>query len=204
MSALRKDRPLWPMKWIALAILLVIVPYTFLTLYYRKPGPAYRPYQDAQDRANVVRLLSAGYQRITLAAQRPADPVRGAVAAPTSTALGGLPASLVSTLVQKPLLPADILAVTAAPSVSAQQPYAIQFTCTLPDNKQQLAGAELYVKDAEIVITPDFELLTGGLLARSRDSVILLTLPAGSLKAGTYRVTLAGQHSSRAWTLQVH
>ena len=71
------------MKWIVLTIALVIVPYTFLTLHYRKPGPAYRPYQDAQERANVVRLLSAGYQRITLPAQRPADPARGTATAPT-------------------------------------------------------------------------------------------------------------------------
>lgn len=204
MSALRKDRRPWPMKWIVLTIIVVLVPYTFLTLYYRKPGPAYRPYQDAQERANVVRLLSAGYQRITVAAQRPADSPRAATAAPTTAVLGGLPSELVATLVQKPLLPPEIHAVTAAPSVSALQPYAIQFTCTLPDNKQQLAGAELYVKDAEIVITPDFELLTGGLLARSRESVILLTVPAGALKPGTYRVTLAGQHSSRAWSVQVH
>lgn len=204
MSALRKDRRPWPMKWIVLTIIVVLVPYTFLTLYYRKPGPAYRPYQDAQERANVVRLLSAGYQRITVAAQRPADSPWAAAAAPTTAVLGGLPSELVATLVQKPLLPPEIHAVTAAPSVSALQPYAIQFTCTLPDNKQQLAGAELYVKDAEIVITPDFELLTGGLLARSRESVILLTVPAGALKPGTYRVTLAGQHSSRAWSVQVH
>jgi len=204
MSALRTDRRPWPMKWIVLSIIVVLVPYTFLTLSYRKPGPAYRPYQDAQERANVVRLLSAGYQRITVAAQRPADSPRAATAAPTTAVLGGLPSELVATLVQKPLLPPEIHAVTAAPSVSALQPYAIQFTCTLPDNKQQLAGAELYVKDAEIVITPDFELLTGGLLARSRESDILLTVPAGALKPGTYRVTLAGQHSSRAWSVQVH
>ena len=192
------------MKWIVLTIALVLVPYTFLTLHYRKPGPAYRPYQDAQERANVVRLLSAGYQRITLAALRPADPVRGTATAPTMAALGGLPSALVATLVQQPLLPAEILAVTAAPAVSALLPYPIQFTCTLPDNKQQLAGAALYIKDAEIIITPDFELLAGELLARSRESIILLTVPAGALKAGSYRITLAGQRSSRTWALQVH
>ncbi len=192
------------MKWIVLTIALVIVPYTFLTLHYRKPGPAHRPYQDAQERANVVRLLSAGYQRITLAAQRPADPVRGTATATTTAALGGLPSALVATLVQKPLLPAEILAVTAAPSVSALLPYPIQFTCTLPDHKQQLAGAALYIKDAEIIITPDFEQLAGELLARSRECIILLTVPTGALKAGSYRITLAGQRSSRTWTLQVH
>jgi hypothetical protein len=204
MSDALKDRKPWPMKWVIVTIIAVLVPFTYLNLRYRKSGPAYRPYQDAQERANVVRLLSAGYKRITLAAQRPADPVRGANSAATKAGLGGLPTELVSTLVQQPLLPAEILSVTAAPSVAAAQPYAIQFTCTLPDNKQQLGGAALYVKDDQIVITPDFEFLTGGLLARSRESAILLTVPGNSLKPGTYHVTLAGQRSSRTWSMQVH
>lgn len=204
MSDPRNARRPWPMKWIVLAILVVIVPYTYLTLHYRKPGPAYRPYQDAQERANVVRLLSAGYKRITVAAQRPADPVHGFLSAATAAAPGGLPAELVSTLVEKPLLPGDIVAVTAAPSIGVNDPYTIQFTCTMPDHKEQLAGAQLYVKDADIVITPDFEMLAGGLLARSRESVILLTVPGGSLRAGAYTVRLTGQHSSRTWHLQVH
>jgi hypothetical protein len=204
MSDALKERKPWPMKWVIVTILVVLVPFTYLNLRYRKPGPAYRPYQDAQDRANVVRLLSAGYRRITLAAQRPADTVRGPTPAPTLPATGGLPEELVKTLVQRPLLPAEIRSVTAAGSLKADQPYAIQFTCMLPDNKQQLAGAELYLRDSEIVITPDFELLTGGLLARTRESVILLTVPPGSIKPGQYRVTLTGQNSSRAWMLQVH
>lgn len=198
-----KERKPWPMKWIVLAIIVVIVPYTFLTLRYRKPGPAFRPYQDMQDRANVMRLLAAGYQRITLAAQRPADPVRAAAAATVAPAAGGLPSGLRSTLVQAPLLPTEILGVSAAPTASAKSDYPIQFTCTLPDNKQQLAGAELYVRGEEIVITPDFERLRGGLQSRSRENVILLTVPGGSLKPGRYHVTVVGQQGSRAWTLQV-
>ena len=111
MSAAPKDRQPWPMKWIALAILLVIVPYTFLTLHYRKQGPAFRPYEDMKNRAGVIRLLSAGFQRIPLAAQRPADPT-GATAAATFMAPGGLPAELAATLVEPPLLPAEILTVS--------------------------------------------------------------------------------------------
>ena len=141
MSDALKERKPWPMKWVIVTILVVLVPFTYLNLRYRKPGPAYRPYQDAQDRANVVRLLSAGYRRITLAAQRPADTVRGPTPAPTLPATGGLPDDLVRTLVQRPLLPAEIRSVTAAGSLKTDQPYAIQFTCTLPDNNQQLAGA---------------------------------------------------------------
>lgn len=204
MSAQPKDRQPWPLKWIAVAILVVIVPYTYLTLHYRRPGPAFQPYADMKDRANVIRLLGAGYQRITLNAQRPADPLPAASVAPTTSAPGGVPADLLRTLVQQPLLPTDILRVSAAPAASAILPYPIQFTCTLPDHKEQLAGAELYVKGGEIFITPDFERLTGGLLTRTRENIILLTIPAGALKPGSYHVTLAGQNASRAWTLQVH
>jgi hypothetical protein len=38
----------------------------------------------------------------------------------------------------------------------------------LPDNKHQLAGAALYLRQAEIFITPEFEKISGGLLSRTR------------------------------------
>lgn len=190
------------MKWIALAILLVIVPYTFLTLHYRKKGPAFQPYEDMKNRAGVIRLLAAGYQRIPLAAQRPADPT-GATAAATNLVPGGLPAELASTLVEPPVLPAEILAVSAAADIAAAQAYQIRFSCTLPDEQRQLAGADLYLKDTQIVITPTFEQLSGQLRARTRENVVLITVPAGALKPGRYQVTLAAQRVARGWNLHV-
>jgi hypothetical protein len=191
------------MKWVVVAIIAVIVPYTYLTLRYRKPGKAFEPYHDMQDRANTLRLLSAGFQRVSLTATRPSDPIHGATVT-TTTAPGGVPDALRATLVITPLLPAEILSVSAAPSTPANAPYAIPFTCTVPDNKEQLGGAELYLKGDEIWITPSFERLTGGLIARSRENTILLTVPAATLKPGRYHVTLVGQTASREWTLQVH
>jgi hypothetical protein len=82
--------------------------------------------------------------------------------------------------------------------------YPIGVKCSLPDNKQQLAGAELYVHGDELIVTPNFERLSGGLLARNRERLIRLTVPAGALKPGNYHVTLVGTRSSRSWTLQVH
>ena len=203
MPAAPKQRQPWPMKWIVVVIIAVLVPYTYLTLHYRRPEKAFEPYADMKDRANTMRLLSAGFQRVAVAASRPADPLRTA-AASTLPAPGGVPAALRSTLVEQPLLPAEILTVSAAPTASAGAPYLIQLTCTLPDNKEQLGGAELYVHNDEIWITPNFEKLTGGLLARSRENLVLLTVPAGTLKPGRYQLTLLGQSSSRAWTVQVH
>jgi hypothetical protein len=125
-------------------------------------------------------------------------------AAAVSSAPAGLPAALRDTLIDQPKLPAEIVSVTAAPAVNSLFAYAIGFRCTLPDNKQQLAGAELYVRDGEIVVTPDYDHLAGGLLSRTRENVIRLTVPAGALKPGQYHITLVGARASKAWTLQVH
>lgn len=192
------------MKWIVLAILLIIVPYTFLTLRYRKPARAFEPYSDLKDRANTSRLIAAGFQRVTLTAQRPADPVAAVIAAPVSPAAGGLPAALRSSLLDQPRLPAEILTVAAAPNTTVAQPYSIQFSCSLPDDQQQLGGAQLYLREGEIYLVPNFERLVGELLTRSRKNNVQLTVPAGALKPGTYHATILGQSASKAWTVQVH
>jgi hypothetical protein len=198
----RKDRKPWPMKWIVLAIVLFVPPYTWLTLHYRRPGPAYRPYQDMRDRADVARLLKAGYQRVSIEARRPADPPQAADLA-TSPAPGGLPGELRGTLVESPLLPLSILSVSAAPVAVAGIDYQVELTYTLPDNKRQLSGAHLYERRGEIVIVADFERIGGELLSRTREGTARLTIPPGALKPGTYKVTLVGESASRSWTLRV-
>jgi hypothetical protein len=192
------------MKWIVLAIVVVIVPYTYLTLHYRRPGKAFQPYADLKDRVNTRRLLSSGFQRITLVAQRPADPSRSLLNAPIVPSAGGLPESLRSSLVDEPKLPAEILTVSAAANATTGAPYVVQFSCSLLDNRQQLAGASLYVRNDEIFLVPAFERLGGDLTARSRENVVLLTVPPGALKTGGYRATILGERTSKTWTVQVH
>ncbi len=192
------------MKWVVLAIIVVIVPYTYLTLHFRKPGPAFRPYEDTKNRATTARLLSTGYQRIMLGTQRPADPVRSGASTDVTAAPGGLPAALTGALIDQPVLPVSIDSVTATGSANSDQAYSIQFTCTLADNKAQPTGGQLYRRDGELILVPAFEKLDGGLLARTRDTTLLLTVPAGALKPGRYAVTLVGGRTSRQWTLQVH
>ena len=191
------------MKWIVVAIVLIIVPYTFLTLHYRKPGPAFQPYEDIKNRANVTRLLDAGYRRISIAAQRPADGLRPRDGAAIAAAAGGLPPELRATLVETPQLPAEIISVTAAPNANTLQSYSIQFTCTLRDDRQQLAGAELFVRGETVVITPTFEPVPGTLQARALQSDVLLTVPPGALKPGSYTMTLVGERVSRTWPVDV-
>lgn len=201
--SMSRQRQPWPLKWVALVVLLIIGPYTFLRWHYRKPNPAFQPYHDIKDQANTLRLLSAGFQRISLTAERPADPLRLTNVAVTKTAPGGLPATLGGTLVDVPLLPTQISSVTAAPSTSTMFAYPFEFTCAFADNKQQLSGAYLYVRDGEIFVVPNFERLTGDLLARNRESSVRLTVPAGALKPGQYELTLVGERGSQAWSLVV-
>ena len=202
MTAARKDRKPWPMKWIVLAILIFIPIYTYLTLHYRRPGPEFRPYQDMRDRADVIRLLKAGYHRVSIDASRPAE-ARQSSAGGTMPAPGDSPRSSSKTLVESPLLPMEIDSVSASPTAVSGIDYPIALTYTLPDNKRQLSGAHLYEHEGEIVIVADFERLDGGLMSRTREGTALLEVPPGSLRPGTYRVVLVGERASKQWTLNV-
>ena len=188
------------MKWIVLAIVLFLVPYTFITLHFRKPGPGYLPYQDSKQRATLAKV---GYQRITLSVDRPADPRPIAAQAPVLPVAGGLPADLAATLLTPPLLPDVIGAVAAAPTADGGT-YRVTFSCTRRDSHEDLATAALYLKGTEIVIVTDCEHLPGNLLTRSRAEVIALNFSSGSLPVGTYRMTLAGASAGKSWTVQVH
>ncbi len=197
------------MKWIALAILLFIATYTFITLQFRKSGPAYQPYKDTKDRATVQRLKDAGYTRITASVASPADPQRAAASLPkplatTQAFFGGLPAELKETLIDKPTLPEIFSNVAAPATATVLLPYVFQFTCTLPDKKTTFSDAQVYIKDNELAIVASFENLDGALLSRSRESTVRVTIPGGTLEPGEYRVTLIGAQGSCRWTLQVH
>ena len=203
MSAAQKERKPWPMMWIVVAILVFIPLYTYLTLHFRRPGPSFNPYRDMRDRADVIRLLKAGYRRVSIDASRLVDDDAPRAASDGAPAPGGLPDELRRTLVESPLLPLEINAVSAAPTAVSGIGYSIGITYTIPDNKRQLSGAHLYEREGELVIVADFERLAGGLLSRTRDGAALLEVPPGSLKPGTYTVTLVGERASRRWTLRV-
>lgn len=203
MSDALKNRPPWPLKWIVLAIVVVIVPYTFITLRYRKAGPAFEPYEDLKARANASRLLHAGYRRIPIVSTRPADGIRAAGGASPTSSAGGLPAELRTTLVEPPQLPSEIASIIAAPTAIATEPYAIQATCTLPNDRYQLSGADIFVRGETVVIAPTFDHLSGEMSVRSRQSIVLLTIPAETLKPGKYVLTLAAERASHTWPLEV-
>lgn len=201
------NRKPWSMKWVVMAILLMIVPYTILTVKYRKTGPAYQPYEDSKQRANVMRLLDAGYQRLNVNAERPADPQNIVRAMNTlidaTPAPAGVTEGLTVTLVEIPQLPESFGAVSASNETASLLPYPILFTCALGDQKHQLGGAQVYLRGYQIVIVPQFEPLDGDLTARTKESTVLVTIPGGALKPGTYNAHLAGSTQSRQWTFNV-
>jgi hypothetical protein len=196
------------MKWIALSILIFIVVYTFLTLKFRRSGHGTEPYHDAKERVTTSRLLSAGYHRITATAARLSDAQRPPAfafdLAQATDGPGGLPEDLEATLIDKPTLPQAFGTILAPAHTNATDPYAVQFTCLLPDNKALFADAFAYLKEDEIAIVTNFERLEGDLATRTKDATVLVTIPANTLPSGNYRVTLVGLGQTKRWTLQVH
>lgn len=201
----RKSPPQpWPMRWIVIAIIVCIVPYTWITLRHRKEGPAYLPYADNKARAEVARLLDAGYRRVELPVARPADrpaaPLDGAAAVEPRP--GGLPPLLSEALIDKPLVPATITAVRAPAAADHTAPYVVRFECTQPP-EEQISRALLFLRGREITLVPTFETLEGELRSRTPETAGELVVPGGTLDAGNYRVTLVGARESRAWQLEL-
>ena len=193
------------MKWIVVAIIVCIVPYTWITLAFRKEGPAYEPYQDSKDRAQVLRLLDAGYRRVDLALEHLVEATVPAKPAASSSALaGGLPASLAGILLDKPALPASFLHVDAAASALEGAPYSIVFTCVQPAQNEQPVSSKLYLREQEAVFIVGSDALPGTLEARDLDSLVRLVVPANTFQPGTYQATLLGTRESRRWTFVVH
>jgi hypothetical protein len=203
MPARLQPKP-WSMKWIVISILLFVPIYTYLTLHYRRSGPVYEPYAEARDRAMTERLLAAGYRRVTLTATRPTESLRISARATIIAAPGGLPADLTTALTAAPLPPARVTHVIAARETNATQPYLIDFTAMLPDEKEELLDAQLYLREDRLVLVPNFERVPGGLLVRSPETEVRLTVPAGILPPGHYHVTLIATHESQSWMLFVN
>jgi hypothetical protein len=206
-AAVRKP---WPMRWIVASILLFIVPYTYVNLKFRKPNKAFEPYADMKAQANVKRLLDAGYTRVAIRAERPHPPLsarqllpEAGLLAVVESAPGGLPPPLDTTLVEAPRLPAGYADLLAPAELAATAAARLQFTAHIESDREQLAGADVYVRDDTIVIAPTFEPVPGDLQSRARADVVLLTLPAGVLAPGAHTVTLAGARDSLRWTMMV-
>lgn len=196
------------MRWVVVAIVLCLVPYTYLTIKYRKPNKPVEPYADFKEQANVHRLLDAGYRRATIRAERPfpaltpGEITRGTPAQP-APAPGGVPDMLAKTLVEAPLLPAGYRDLVTAAELPSLLPARIQFVARLETDREQLGGAEVFLRENTIVIVPTFEPVPGDLQTRSKETPVLLTLPGGMLEPGEYVVTLAGARDSLRWTVVV-
>jgi hypothetical protein len=198
----RKDRQPWPMRWVVVAIVAILVPYTFITLHYRKPGKPFSPYGDLKERAQVARLLDAGFGRnrgtvtaVTTAPQNdPATPT-----ASTRTP-GGLPPALRAALLEAPALPIRIGAVTAPATLDSRRALVVHLQASLPP--ATAPRAELYRAGQDVtvlLVLPEPPHPAG----ETPLTLWRLEFPAGVLPPDTYRVEAVGQENAATWTLVV-
>lgn len=194
------------MRWIILAIVACVVPYTYLTLKHRKPGPAHLPYADNKSRAEVARLLDAGYRRFAA----PLQILTGQAASTTPARLaavadgpGGVPAPLAEILLDLPQLPNVVRNVEAAAQAGPEQPYTITFTCDAPGLAEQLTQAWVFVRDDQVTITPRIEPRTGEEVLVTGAVTLQLDLPANTFpRPGEFRVALAATKKAASWSVR--
>lgn len=193
------------MKWIVVAILVFVVGYTVVNLIFRKPGQAYRPYQDANDRATTARLLAAGWHKLPLDTRRPVEKP-GIEVAPATISQGavGLGLDFAPNFAAQPKLVASIDRVTAPSSVAAGADYSFYFTATLTDQHNQFGEITLYQRGNELVFVPETEKLPGQqLMTRWDDSTYAVTFATTTLPAGRYVARIVARGPSATWSFTV-
>jgi hypothetical protein len=193
------------MKWVVVAIVVFVVGYTMVNLYFRKPGRAYRPYQDAQDRATTARLLAAGWQKMPVDARRPVEkPSTNDVPAAVTRAAVGLGPDLTPNFAEPPKLLTSIDSVVAPASVARGAEYSAYFTASIASQKAQVGELSLYRKGNELVLIPSTEPLPGKeLMSRWSDSNYCLNFSTAALPPGRYSVRLVAQGPALAWSFTV-
>lgn len=193
------------MKWVVVAIVVSLGLYTFFTLYFRKPGPAYRPYQDAQDRATTARLLTGGWSRLPATVSRPAEPVRpGAAPAAIRRDTPGLGAELDAAFAEKPRLLAAVGGVVAPATVTRGEDYGTYFKGTLADQQTQLGEIAVYRRGQTLVLIPTVERLPDpALLSRWPEAPYQVRIQTQALPPGQYEVRLAAQGAAAVWAFSV-
>lgn len=192
------------MKWIVIAIVVFVVGYTLVNLYYRKPGRAFRPYEDMNNRATTARLLQAGWQKLPVEVSRPLDKPRVSALAAFNRGGRGLGADLEAAFAERPTLFTSIDKASAAASVARGENYTVHFSASLTDQHLQLGRVEALRRGNEVVLVPALEKLPGNkLLSRWKDADYCIELPTERLEPGRYTVRLAAVGPALEWTLQV-
>lgn len=193
------------MKWVVLVIVISVGLYTFLTLRYRKPGPAHKPYQEAQDRALSARLQEAGWSRVPVTLRRPAESPAGAsTPAAVTRDQPGLGPDLAKILPAPAYQLASADRVVAPAEIAHGAEYTATFTGNLVDLHQHVAGMTLYRRGETIVLIPDLERIgEPGLLSRWNDGQYELAFPTHALAPGRYRVRLCVRGAAPTWSFTV-
>ncbi|HVT74305.1 MAG TPA: hypothetical protein VHD61_14305 [Lacunisphaera sp.] len=194
----------WPMKYVVVAILVFVVIYTWVNLRYRKPGPGYRPYQDAQDRATVARLLAAGWHKMPVALERPIEaPALDGAPAAVARDFPGL-GDLDQKFAEKPRLFASIDRVVSPASVRRGAEYTVYFTASVADLKEEMGELALFRRDRELVLLPTTEHLPGrDLRSRWNDSNYTARFSTADLAPGRYEARLVARGRAATWSFTV-
>jgi hypothetical protein len=193
------------MKWIVGAIVLFIVGYTLVNVYFRKPGRAFRPAEDMNNRATTARLVAAGWQKIPVDTRRPVEkPAAHDAPAAITRDFPGLGPDLESKFAEKPKLLATIDRVVTPGVVTHGEEYSAYFIATLTDLKTQVGDLTLYRKGNELVLIPSLEPLPGHeLRSRWNDSTYWVSFPTDNLPPGRYQVRIVAKGPAAAWSFQI-
>jgi len=207
------------MKWVAAAIVVYIVAYTFINLEFRKPEPAHEPWAEAQARRDsyVVSVREDWTRfRTTLAPLAGGDApgaARGETPPAAAITTRGTPARL-ETIVPleltmvvpaRPILYPSPDRIDAPAAIGAEDALALRLH--FENGQAERPFGELMAwagKDHHLYLfLQDVERLPEGFQPTPPAEHLEVKLPAGGLEAGAWKATLYAAEKTFDWTFEV-
>ena len=160
--------------------------------------------QDMRDRADVIRLLKAGYQRVAIEASRPVEGDRPGGRATSLPAPGGLPRGAKKDADRDPPPPHG-QSTPRRPTRPRRRRSTTGSTSSYTTGRQQTPA--LRERTSTSARGRSCRRRLRAPRRRPPDALPRRygppDIPPGSLRPGKYRVTLVGEQSSRSWSLDV-
>lgn len=192
----------WPMKWVAVVIVIGIAAYTWLTLEFRKTEAPNEPWTDTRGRQEIAKLAAAGWTKNEV----PFESVHE-FPEPRGNVSLGPPMPIVSLLRDQTLdpwhLPIEVSQSMAPTEWAAGQPYTVYLNLDLDTDRMQVGGLTVFRKGSHLILVPRWQPVPGELVPRSKKARGRVLFNAGDVPAGRYTVTVVAIKSCAMWELNV-
>lgn len=192
------------MSTVAIVVVICLAGYTYVRLKFSKEGHGHEPFAQAYERRESAKLKAAGWERLDAHWERdvpvPAGSTPGLESADARSALW---TALFEASTERFHLPIDYERVVAPATLATPEPLQIHLEAAIDQAPVQIHSFDVYHKGGDLVFVPRWQQIPRDQVPADFKTRGRITLPAGKLPPGHYRVRLQANRQASEWKLDV-